>query len=396
MAGKASALTAQEKRIIKALINQGWKNQDINARINIGRKASVNFGRISGVKKDANQVAASDDEVAFFLLHRQAYDAQTGLNRYDDERLIRAREAMILAVQMFNSSALKFKTEVFCVLSNLAWTYLFHEYYLRKTGSVVDANGFSIPLSEMIERNDCPLSDGIKQNLRALKVLRDKVEHHLLGKADTKWLGLFQACCLNFDRAICDLFGPRMTLASDLAFALQFSGLNLEQIVTMNKYELPPEIETIDAQLTQGMTPEQLNNTEFQFRVVYTLTAAPKSKAHFQFVNAESLEGKKIHNVLNKKVISDDEYPHKPGKVVKLVAGKTKKPFTSHTHQQAYRLYKVRPKNGAQQPENTDKSYCIYHSAHKDYTYSNEWVEKLILAVNNADEYSKLKAVKLQ
>ena len=66
---------------------------------------------------------------------------------------------------------------------------------------------------------------------------------------------------------------------------------------------------------------------------MYTLTAAPKSKAHIQFVEPDSAEGKQIHNVLTKKVISDDEYPHKPGKVVRLVMTKTKKKtFTSHTH----------------------------------------------------------------
>ena len=30
-------------------------------------------------------------------------------------------EAMILAVQLFNSTTFKFKTEVFCVLANIAW-----------------------------------------------------------------------------------------------------------------------------------------------------------------------------------------------------------------------------------------------------------------------------------
>jgi hypothetical protein len=142
------------------------------------------------------------------------------------------------------------------------------------------------------------------------------------------------------------------------------------------------------------MTPEQINNIEFKFQVVYTLTAAPKSKAHIQFVKPDSVAGKEIHNVLTKKVISDEEYPHKPGRVVKLVANETKKRFTSHTHLQSIRFYKVRPKNGAPQPENTDKTYCIYHAAHKDYTYSNEWVEKLISAMNNAEEFEKIKAVK--
>lgn len=40
---------------------------------------------------------------------------------------------MILAVQIFNSSAMKFKTEVFGVLANVAWRYLKHDYCLRKT-----------------------------------------------------------------------------------------------------------------------------------------------------------------------------------------------------------------------------------------------------------------------
>ena len=97
MAGKPKkGLTDLEKRIVKALIAKAWRNQDIHAWINMGRQTSVNFGRISGVKNDPNQQPATEEEVAYFMLRRQAYDAQTSLNRYDDERLIRAREAMIL------------------------------------------------------------------------------------------------------------------------------------------------------------------------------------------------------------------------------------------------------------------------------------------------------------
>jgi hypothetical protein len=114
MAGKPKkGLTDLEKRIAKALSAKGWRSQDIHALINVGRQTTVNFGRISGVKNDSDQQPATEEEVAYFMRHRRAYDAQTGLNRYDDERLIRAREAMILAVQVFNSASLKFKTEVF-------------------------------------------------------------------------------------------------------------------------------------------------------------------------------------------------------------------------------------------------------------------------------------------
>ena len=211
---------------------------------------------------------------------------------------------------------------------------------------------------------------------------------------DLRWLGIFQACCLNFDRAMCEFFGDKLTLSTDLSFALQFARLNLDHVTQINKYELPEHITAVDALITEGMTPEQLNDTNFQFQVVYTFTAAPKSKAHIQFVNPDSAEGKEIHNVLSKKVVADELYPYKPGKVVKLVAAKTKAGFTSHNHQQAIRKYKVRPKNGSAQPENTDKAYCIYHVAHKDYTYSDAWVEKLVGAVMDAQEFAAIKALK--
>lgn len=395
MAKKDVSLTPEEKRVAKALLAKKWRNQDIQALINIGRKATINGGRITGVKNNGKQVLASEDEVEFFLLKKRSYDQQTGLNRFDDERIIRAREAMILAVQVFNSPALRFKTEVFTMLANVAWTYLVHDWYARNTDvELVNEDGFSKPLSELLQREDCPLPVGVRQNLRALKILRDKVEHHLLGSADQKWLGLFQACCLNFDKALCDLFGKKLSLASDLSFALQFASMNLEQVTTLNQYELPPDINAIDALISDGMTPEQLNNTEFQFQVVYTLSSASKSKAHIQFVNPASADGKEIHNVLAKKVISDDLYPLKPGMVVKQVAAKTKKHFTSHTHLQAVRYFKVRPKNGAPQPENTDKTHCIYHPVYKAYTYSPEWVATLRGAVADPEVYAKIRAVK--
>jgi hypothetical protein len=116
---------------------------------------------------------------------------------------------MIFAVQVFNSAGLNFKTEVFAVLANIAWTYLLHEYYARKGVKIVQDDGRSLLLSQMVEKQDCPLSEGVRNNLRALKIIRDDVEHKLLGKGDLKWQGLYQACCLNFDKALCALFASR-------------------------------------------------------------------------------------------------------------------------------------------------------------------------------------------
>ena len=375
---REGALNSEEKRIVKGLLNKGWRNQDIQALLNIGRDATVNSARITEVKNDDQQSPASNDEIAFFEIRKNSYDQKTGLNNIDDERLIRAREAMILAVQIYNSSALNFKSEVFAVLVNIAWTYLLHEYYDRKGIPITQSSGRNLILSQMVKMEDSPLSDGMKNNLRAIMMIRDEVEHKLLGKGDLKWQGFFQACCLNFDKVLCAQFGEPLTLSKNLSFALQFQKMNLEHLATLNKYEIPPHIEAIDARISRGLTPEQISDLDYQFRVIYTLDAASKSRAHFEFVRPDSDEGKEIRNILVQYKTADYLYPHKPKQVCDLVRKITQKPFKIHNHTQAWHLFKVRPSTGAKQPENTKKDYCIYHAAHGDYTYSEKWVELLV------------------
>ena len=392
---KEGALIAHEKMIVKALLKKGRRNQDIQTLINMGRAATVNSARITEVKQNKRQKAASDDEVAFYEIKKLSIDTATGLNLFDDERLIRAREAMILAVQIFNSAAFRFKTEVFAVLVNIAWTYLLHEFYKRKKVKILQKDGRTLLLSQMIERHDFPLSEGAKNNLRSLKTIRDEVEHKLLGKSDVKWFGLFQACCLNFDEAMCKLFGEQLTLAHELSFALQFSRMNVERLSLLNKYEIPPHIEAVDARLNEKLSESELADLEYQFRVIYTMDSASRRRSHFEFVRPGSEEGKEIQNVLVQHKIADHLYPHKPGAVVRLVKQKSGKVFTSHNHTQAWRFFKVRSGKGASQPENTKKEFCIYHAAHGDYTYSAQWVEYLVSQVNDAEKFAAITAVKL-
>lgn len=394
---RGGGLTPEEKKIVKALLARGWRNQDIQALINSGgRKTTVNSARITGVKKDEHAIAASDDEVEAFLRRKKSFDPRTGLNLFEHERLIRAREAMILAVQVFNGPGYLFKTELFAVLANIAWTYLLHEFYTRKGGvKVVDGDGRSLLLSQMLDRQDCPLTKGVKQNLRAIKEIRDEVEHLLLGKSDFKWAPIFQACCLNFDGALRKFFGDDVSLQNELSLAIQFARLDVGQIALSQKYDVPEAIEALDARLRKDMTEEQLADLEYQFRVVFTLDNATKSKAHFQFVEPNSVEGDEIRHVLLKHRLADDLYPFKASRVSELVRRGARRRFTSHNHTQAWKLFKTRPPKGARDPRNTNKDFCIFHPAHGDYTYSQKWVDFLIEKAANDVEMTKIRALKI-
>ena len=115
-----------------------------------------------------------------------------------------------------------------------------HENVLKE--SVERTGGGTVSLYELISRKSCPLSKNMRKNLESIKEIRDEVEHRLFGKSDTNWLGIFQACCVNFENKICDLFGTNLSLQSNLRFSLQFARVSLLQISETQELAIPANI----------------------------------------------------------------------------------------------------------------------------------------------------------
>ena len=210
-------------------------------------------------------------------------------------------------------------------------------------------------------------------------------------RGDAKFFSRFQACCLNFEKTLCSLFGERLSLSNELSLALQFVKLDFEQLVSLEKFDIPEEIAALDARLCGTHSEEEQSDLEYQFRVVYTFQSTAKSRAHIQFVRPDTAEGKEICHVLEKRVVADTLYPHKPRDVCAIVSKRMKKRFTPNNNLKAAYLYKVRPKTGSKQPENTDKEYCIYHPLYKSYSYSKSWIKRLCEIVADDQEFAKIK-----
>ena len=66
------ALTDVEKTIVKALLAEGWRNQDIQALVNVGRDATVNSARVTEAKKNNDIKPASADAVDLFKAKKQS------------------------------------------------------------------------------------------------------------------------------------------------------------------------------------------------------------------------------------------------------------------------------------------------------------------------------------
>src|SRR5882672_6890918 len=99
------------------------------------------------------------------------------------ELVKKAREAMLTAVQIFNSPQIEFKSELFIVSTVIAWTYLLHAYYRkkgieyrqhRKTGArkqFIKTKFGAVKrwsLEDCLACADCPFDEMVKKNLMFL------------------------------------------------------------------------------------------------------------------------------------------------------------------------------------------------------------------------------------
>ena len=102
------------------------------------------------------------------------------------------------------------------------------------------------------------------------------------------------ACQSNSHIPICELFGETLSLQAELAFALQFTKLNFDQVAIIQKYQIPEHIEALDARLNEGLSEEQKKDMAYRFRVVYMMDNASKSQAHIQFIQPNYDEAAKV------------------------------------------------------------------------------------------------------
>ena len=141
----------------------------------------------------------------------------------------------------------------------------------------------------------------------------------------------------------------------------------------VNQYEIPEGVAAVDAHLMDGLSAERkltLNSSSASS----TRSTAPQRARHTSSSSSPTpRRGRKSTTSLATSKAADEMYPNKAGKVVKLVKEKSGLQFTGNDHIKAWRHYKVRPTTKAAHPENTNKEYCLYHQAHKDYTYSDAW-----------------------
>jgi hypothetical protein len=255
---RGNPLERWEIATVKAMLDRGGYSDQVILAYFTRPTRSSNHRVISeirnGVKHKSVKPATSaglDD----FLATWPDVDPESGLSTQGDELLIKAREAMIAAVHVFNGAGLTFRTELFIVTAMIAWTYLLHTWFgregidfrytnsdgtVRKTKQGEDCYW---DLAMCLHHANCPTSHGAIHNLEFLIELRHEIEHRSTNRIDDAVSSRLQACCINFNDEIKRLFGSQFGLERRLPIALQFVTFSSDQLAVLKKASsLPPHI----------------------------------------------------------------------------------------------------------------------------------------------------------
>jgi Protein of unknown function (DUF3644) len=266
------------------------------------------------------------------------------------ELIHKSREAALAAVQIFNNPQITFKSEMFIVLMNVAWTYLLHAHYRRhgveyryfkqmgknRRFDRTTKGAYKYwELERCLSESRSPIDRDAANNLRFLIGIRHEIEHQMTTKIDSSFSAKFQACCLNYNEYIKKLFGDEQAIDKHLSFSLQFSSVTLDHTEQMKAQPaLPGNIRAFVDGFEGQLTDQEFNSPKFAYRVLFVAkTANHKGQADevIEFVKADSELAKNVNQKYA--VIKETErLKFRPTTIVNTVRKEGYPRFSMHDH----------------------------------------------------------------
>jgi hypothetical protein len=297
-------------------------------------------------------------------------------------------DSALLAVEIYNKPRTTFRSEAFIALMIMAWTRLLHAffnttigdryYYKKKNGryELIDGERKSWELNTCIKKYG-KLSEPVEKNLQFFISLRNKIEHRHIDKREVDALifGECQALLYNYETNLMELFGKQYALNESLVYSLQFSHLRTPTQEKANKAALSKDLADVVSYVEKyrnSLDDEVYNSQEYAIEFVRWDELNEEDKAAYDQV-AVIIKDKKV------KIEAANVKRLKPGEVVQKVnANLADKPLTPNLHVVLYKMFKIRPPNGAEDPFETVAEFCLYDETHNDYVYQDAWVDFLV------------------
>jgi len=267
-----------------------------------------------------------------------------------------------------------------------AWQNLFHAVQAELGG---EEAGWD--LRDLVAIHLPNAQDPVRRNIEFFIGLRERIEHRLtprqLRALETVVSGKALAYLRDFDSYLVGEFGDRQSLGSSLRFPVFLSSLarDAPEVLHDTYRKVPAQarkfIESFDADTSEDVRLDPAY--DFKVYLVPKSAGGPAADLAMEFVRLEDLTPDQREHVKAGTVLIRDRHVEvanvdrlRPSEVVEKVRA-TWPDFNLYYHTLAYRFYKVRPKGNSEHPDATDTRYCFFDVVHRDYTYTQAWVEKL-------------------
>lgn len=231
------------------------------------------------------------------------------------ELLVKSREAMLSAVQLYNNPQITFKTESFVVLAVISWTYLLHCYYANQgidyrysrykgKKKVFDRTTHGAykhwELERCLDHRISPLDKETTENLKFLIGLRHEIEHQMTQNIDNIVSAKIQACSINYNYYIKMLFGDEFGVDDQLGLAIQFSPIQPQQRELLRaSSKVSNNVSNFICEFEERIPNEITENPRYAYRVLFTRLSA-KRKGQADTVIEFLPEGTEGAEALNK------------------------------------------------------------------------------------------------
>lgn len=252
-------------------------SRNINSR-EMGWIRSGQTPRYAGIKP-----ASAEDVRDFLEQYSKVEEVAERIGIYEvSEQELSAYQALDYArsaVAIFNNNTILARSQIFVVLMVMAWTYLAHAR-LRKEGIepvylenddnpvMVDGKPKHWELSYCISRPELALSEGERNNLRFITLLRNEIEHRSTEDINDEVQSKLQANALNFVRFARESFGRRFDLSRGFSFAIQLQSLKAKHTSILKASKgLSKSVAAVNAIVEKDMNSSQFNDPEYAFRV---------------------------------------------------------------------------------------------------------------------------------
>jgi hypothetical protein len=212
------------------------------------------------------------------------------------ELLIKSREAMLSAVQIYNNPQVTFKSESYITLAVIAWTYMLHCYYANHN---VDYRYFHMKgkriaydrtkhgaykhweLERCLDEKSSPIDYESTNNIKFLIGVRHEIEHQMTENIDESISAKLQACSINYNYYIKTLFEDRFGVDNQLGLAIQFSPIQPTQEEQLkDNTKVTGNVKKFICTFEDHLTDEDIINPRYSYRVLFTrLNAKRKGQA---------------------------------------------------------------------------------------------------------------------